>query len=448
MVKLFGILLIALIMFISVDAEVCKELEEKCWNKCTEISSDAVKENCKGNGYSGCALDVIGCRGHFCDYVYVQKWFDIPNYKSCIDPYISEYYSCVDVCNPKFRARTTYGEGLTILRECPKKCSEDFDAKWLECKNKACDSDCQKKGSSGGQWVRYSGKLGWDSCECEEIPTQENVSRHEDKPEIDKIDKSEVPEIPEVIDIDAMEESFKKESDGIDNASKELNDVVDYIKRLREEGADDLEIALAVRRIVENKIDPINNFWVSPISWLKDNFLGSYKNIDEWRAFKASDYDTIAIWTWNNRIGQCEEIVSTVYYILKNAGMKVDIYNQAPPGDHAFVIMNMDEKNSLSDSRNWVDYVDTPVLIIDSWQHTLLNSGDAYYDGKIMNGGKTSIMPQTSYYTPKEGYEDIKNRNIVWDKNKRHWRCRTGYKQEMFIDENGRQRFSGHCILK
>lgn len=441
MIKWFGAILLMLLMIsIQVEAETCKELEDKCWNKCTDISSNAVKENCKGNGYSGCALDIIGCRGHFCDYVYVQKWFNISGYKDCTDPAISEYYNCVEYCNPKFRARTSYGEGLEILRECPKKCNEDFDTKWLECKNKACNSDCQRQGSSGGKWVRYSGKLGWDSCECEGIPvplvpTQEEINEFENKPlEKDK---------PEVVDIGTVEESLKKEDDGIDNASKELNAVVDYIKRLKEEGVGDVEIAMQVNNIVKNRIEPINNYWIYPLNWFKDIFLGSYRAIDDWRTLESLQYDMVAIWAWNNRMGQCEEISATVYYILKNAGLDADIYAQSP-GDHAWVIMNMNARNSLSDSRTWIDYVDTPVIIVDAWQKKVFGAADVYNNYNMMDGGKSNIVKTTSSYIPKEGYEDIKKRNIVWDDKNKQWRCRYGFKREM-IKEGGKEIFS-HCI--
>ena len=37
LVKLFGILLIALIISLPVGAETCKEKENKCWDICTEI---------------------------------------------------------------------------------------------------------------------------------------------------------------------------------------------------------------------------------------------------------------------------------------------------------------------------------------------------------------------------------------------------------------------------
>ena len=168
------ILLLAIVAFAlpaGAEGPDCSKLEAECWKKCGGIADEARRENCKPPGYSGCALDVVGCGGRSCSWAYSQYWCDMPGYLGCAKGKVGKYLSCVDACNPKFRAGKTFGARLKILVECPKDCYAPFDEGLLKCRDKACKAHCQEEGAADGQWVRYSVKAkAWDHCDCEEIP--------------------------------------------------------------------------------------------------------------------------------------------------------------------------------------------------------------------------------------------------------------------------------------
>ena len=107
----------------------------RCKQRCDEIRSEAIEQNCAGAGYSGCALDVISCSDESCDYVFAQEWCSEPGYGACAEGALTKWQACLEVCNPRFRARMTFGDGLNILRECPAKCNAVFDEKLRQCRD-------------------------------------------------------------------------------------------------------------------------------------------------------------------------------------------------------------------------------------------------------------------------------------------------------------------------
>ena len=247
-------------------------------------------------------------------------------------------------------------------------------------------------------------------------------------------------------------EEERIEEDGIDEASKGLKAAVDTIKKMKAEGATDKQIAEKVNQIVKNRIESINNpdrvgrwdaFWETlPIA------IANNKDYAKWRNFDCGDYDTAAIWAWNNRVGYCEENAATVYYILRNAGIKCDYYRQRGQkgADHIFVIINMDKTGSLTDSRSW----SKNTLVVDAWQGKVLTGTEAYKNKKIMSNGKYWVQKRS--HLPVEGYENIRSRNLIWDSKKKQWRCRDGYvkKMEYAPDPKGEPKkyFAGFCVPK
>ncbi len=232
-------------------------------------------------------------------------------------------------------------------------------------------------------------------------------------------------------------------SDNIDLATKDLNLAVAFLNKKKAEGASDRQIADLVNRIVSQRVQVLNRImpeswkdWSNPAAFFLNYVFGHFEDsFGKWRSFSCLDYDTNAIWTWNNKIGQCEDTATLSYYLLKNAGVNCSIY--AVSG-HAFVIINTNQAG-ISDSRSWEDNI----LVVDPWQNKVLDKQEAYRNKYIFNRGKNLATNVTNSFQPAKGYADIKSRNIVWDVEAKIWKPRDGYKFKYLSGA-----WMGYCIPK
>lgn len=228
--------------------------------------------------------------------------------------------------------------------------------------------------------------------------------------------------------ITAGQTAAAPESDNIELATEDLNLAAAFLNKRRAEGSSDLEIARLVNFIVSERLQVINNFvpetwydWSNPMAFILNYFAGSFEDsFGKWRDMACFNYDTNAIWAWNNRIGQCEDTAQLSYYLLKNAGIKCNLY--AVEG-HAFVIINADQAR-IQDSREWNENV----AVVDPWQNKVLTGREAYENKYVFNRGEKEAVNTTQLYDVPQGYEDIKSRNIVWDQEAKTWKPRPGYK--------------------
>ena len=221
---------------------------------------------------------------------------------------------------------------------------------------------------------------------------------------------------------------------GLKTASKGLDDVVDRVKRMKAEGKSDREIADYVVDIVEDNVETTNNFWHSPWTTFRHHFISNYQQFFDWRDQAFFDHDTMAIWAWNNGLGQCEENAAVTYYILNKAGLDAGMFRQEP-GDHIYVILNPPKNMNKKDSRRWGE----KTLIVDSWQNKVLTSKQAYTNKYILNNGEIGIEEETPNYQSK--ILNIEDRDICWDEKNKTFYCRPGYKKK-----NSNGVFQGNCV--
>ncbi|MDD2370414.1 MAG: hypothetical protein PHQ32_00235 [Firmicutes bacterium] len=209
-------------------------------------------------------------------------------------------------------------------------------------------------------------------------------------------------------------------SDNIAEATEKLDLIVGYLQWRMSEGDSDEDIARLVNKIVAERVQATNNLRRSPLATIYNFVFGSYENsYGKWRNTACFNYDTNAIWTWHNRVGQCEEFAQLSYYLLSRAGITCNMY---ATDQHAFVIINED-RAKIDDSRDFGDNT----FVVDPWQNKVINGKDAYKNGYLLDNGKSPFMITTNLYQPPKGYEDITTRNIVWDKEKKTWVSKKGY---------------------
>ncbi len=172
-----------LLTAVSVHAQLTPEeasaREKQCYAACTTLRDEATALNCTPI-YSGCAMDVMGCGSRFCMAAFNAKWMAIDGYAGCIEGPASTYMACLEECNPRFRARTTFGEGLGILRDCPAACENAWQAQSRACRDTSCNASCTAAGNPSGAWmIFFEGE--WDACECMGCKAELRCGTHRDE---------------------------------------------------------------------------------------------------------------------------------------------------------------------------------------------------------------------------------------------------------------------------
>lgn len=215
-------------------------------------------------------------------------------------------------------------------------------------------------------------------------------------------------------------EKSEDDSDNIAESLEEMNIAVEFLRRRIAAGDSDEEIARLVNSIVVERVQGINNFWESPIPTFYNYIFGSFENsFVKWRDKACFNYDVNAIWTWHNRIGQCEEFAQLSYYLLSKAGISCNMY---ATDQHAFVIIN-EERMKIEESRDFRENT----LVVDPWQNKVLNGEEVYKNKYLLNKGQSPFMKTTQLYKEPVGYEEISSRNIIWDREKKIWVPKKGY---------------------
>ncbi|MCK4734875.1 MAG: toxin-antitoxin system YwqK family antitoxin [Methanophagales archaeon] len=185
------------------------------------------------------------------------------------------------------------------------------------------------------------------------------------------------------------------------------DDAVAEIEKMIKDGEPRWEVAKRAATIADLQItnmnDPLGDtqIWhwlfagvasifgqLSPESclWTEDE-----RKFENWRARSgdAQEYDYVAEWVWENRVGQCSENADLVYYLLKEAGVEDVRIHNSNRADHGLVVWGMGNQDP-SKPESWTD----EVIIPDSWQHYVLRGKAAFnneyagctYDTDITQG--------------------------------------------------------------
>ena len=172
-----------------------------------------------------------------------------------------------------------------------------------------------------------------------------------------------------------------------------LDDAVAEIEKMIEDGEPRWEVAKRAAIIADVQITNMNDIWpggdTQTWHWIIAGIISIFYNIpsdsslwteDERKFFQwrktgdyTEQYDSVAKWVWENRVGQCSENADLVYYLLKEAGVEDVRLHKSNRRVHALVVWGMGNRDP-SKPESWTD----EVIVPDSWQHYVLRGKAAF----------------------------------------------------------------------
>jgi len=172
-----------------------------------------------------------------------------------------------------------------------------------------------------------------------------------------------------------------------------LQSAIETVKKMKRSGASKKDIATFVTNTVSNRLTFLNHkfFQKDGSVFVKDEIEKKVKYFNTWREMQDdrstsyTAYSAIAIWAWENRMGQCDEAASTAFHILAMAYESTKEIIPVNMPNHRFVIFgdtnipNPFMKNDLHKLDN--------TYIIDPWDGKSfstkdLSSTDVFQNGK------------------------------------------------------------------
>lgn len=134
---------------------------KRLFERCSRARESCSRQNCDlHNGYSGCAVDCVGCFDMTISYALnEERWSLHPSYGACVVPLIEGYISQVESIQADYVSRSIdYGQQSESERAVRDIVSEGLKA----CEQSACQAKCADLGTTGGF-------QGWD-CVCNPLP--------------------------------------------------------------------------------------------------------------------------------------------------------------------------------------------------------------------------------------------------------------------------------------
>ena len=148
-----------------------------------------------------------------------------------------------------------------------------------------------------------------------------------------------------------------------------LPDVVTEVKQMIAQGKPRREIANYVHRVVDERIVSMNRDTPD-----EKGSLGSHAYAINKQAFDAWSTEGVDVdepyaaahWSWQNRVGHCQENAHTVYHILMMALGSGETISEFACGDHIYVVWGVPRecagKVTIADMNGWPD-----AYVIDPW---------------------------------------------------------------------------------
>ncbi len=141
---------------LNLDAEA-----QRIHDRCAEALANCNQQNCdQHNGYSGCAVDCIGCFGPTVSWALnAERWEMHPSFGTCVLPLIEGYVAEVEAIQADYvsRAINVYQQA-----EAERAVRDIVSEAMPRCEQEACQAHCADLGVQGGM-------QGWD-CVCDPLP--------------------------------------------------------------------------------------------------------------------------------------------------------------------------------------------------------------------------------------------------------------------------------------
>ena len=130
-----------------------------------------------------------------------------------------------------------------------------------------------------------------------------------------------------------------------------LQSAIEHVKKMRRSGASKKDIATYVTTTVANRLTFLNHkFYQEDGSVMVDDEIEKkVEQYDDWynKGVMVDEAFSSATWSWENRMGHCDQAASTAYHILVMAYESADEVTtvRMQNFDHRFVIFGDDVKN-------------------------------------------------------------------------------------------------------
>lgn len=130
-------------------------------DRCAEALAQCNRQNCDlHNGYSGCAMDCVGCFGPTMGWAFApERWEMHPSFGACVLPIIEGYVAEVESIQASYLSRTI---NVYQQSESERAVRDIVSEALVRCERTACETRCSDLGVGGGM-------QGWD-CVCDPLP--------------------------------------------------------------------------------------------------------------------------------------------------------------------------------------------------------------------------------------------------------------------------------------
>ena len=189
-----------------------------------------------------------------------------------------------------------------------------------------------------------------------------------------------------------------------------LSEVVTEVKQMLAQGKPRREVADYIHRVVDERIVSMNRETPDERGALgSDAYAINRQVFDAW-SNEGVDVDepyAAAHWSWQNRVGHCQENAHTVYHVLMMALSSGEEIGEFACGDHIYVVWGIPRgftgKVTIEKLNSWQN-----AYVIDPWLGVCKPTSDVgHLDLTLTKGGLYSIdrVASWSYSTYKRKYD-------------------------------------------